>query len=92
METILLTGSCGFIGSNFVRYLLETDPSVAVVNLDLLTYAGNPANLAGLEGHPRYRFVRATWPTPRRHPGVGCATSAGPCACALPDAGPRCMP
>jgi dTDP-glucose 4,6-dehydratase len=58
METVLVTGGCGFIGSNFVRYLLETDPCVSVVNLDLLTYAGNPRNLAGLEGHHRYRFVR----------------------------------
>jgi dTDP-glucose 4,6-dehydratase len=58
METVLVTGGCGFIGSNFVRYLLETDPNVSVVNLDALTYAGNPANLADLEAHPRYRFVR----------------------------------
>jgi dTDP-glucose 4,6-dehydratase len=58
MQTVLVTGGCGFIGSNFLRYLLETEPGVAVVNLDLLTYAGNPANLADLEGHPRYRFVQ----------------------------------
>ena len=56
---ILVTGGCGFIGSNLVRRLLrETDH--AVVNLDKLTYSGNPANLAGVAGaHPgRYRFVR----------------------------------
>jgi dTDP-glucose 4,6-dehydratase len=58
MLTLLVTGGCGFIGSNFVRYVLETDPEVAVVNFDQLTYAGNLANLAGLAGHPRYRFVR----------------------------------
>jgi dTDP-glucose 4,6-dehydratase len=53
---ILVTGGCGFIGSAFVRMLLaETDASV--VNLDLLTYAGNPRNLADVEGSPRYRFV-----------------------------------
>ena len=58
MHTILVTGGCGFIGSNFVRFLLESEPDVAVVNLDVLSYAGNPANLADLEGHPRYRFLK----------------------------------
>src|SRR5262249_14108779 len=57
MISVLVTGGCGFIGSNFVRYLLETAPNIAVVNLDRLTYAGNLANLRDLEGHPRYRFV-----------------------------------
>src|SRR5262249_13465436 len=56
--TILVTGGCGFIGSNFVRHLLETDPEAHVVNLDKLTYAGNVQNLADLARHPRYRFVR----------------------------------
>jgi len=58
MATLLVTGGCGFIGSNFVRRLLATDDTTAVVNLDALTYAGNLANLAGLEDHPRYRFVK----------------------------------
>ena len=58
MTTLLVTGGCGFIGSNFVRHLLSTDPAVAVVNLDALTYAGNLANLADLAGHPRYTFVK----------------------------------
>jgi len=58
MRPILVTGGCGFIGSNFVRYALDADPAVRVVNFDLLTYAGNPANLADLADHPRYRFVR----------------------------------
>ena len=57
MKSILVTGGCGFIGANFVRFQLETDPDVAVTNLDALTYAGNPDNLAGLEAEPRYRFV-----------------------------------
>jgi dTDP-glucose 4,6-dehydratase len=56
-KPVLITGGCGFIGSNFVRYLLEKDANVSVINLDLLTYAGNAANLAGLESQPRYRFV-----------------------------------
>src|SRR3954466_7755694 len=59
MPTLLVTGGCGFIGSNFVRHLLAADESVSVVNLDALTYAGNTANLRDLAGHPRYRFVRA---------------------------------
>jgi len=58
MPTLLVTGGCGFIGSNFVRYLLETDPSVSIINFDCLTYAGNLENLAGVAQHPRYRFVR----------------------------------
>jgi dTDP-glucose 4,6-dehydratase len=59
MISVLVTGGCGFIGSNFIAYLLEAEPEVAVVNLDALTYAGNLANLAALAGHPRYRFVHA---------------------------------
>ena len=58
MISMLVTGGCGFIGSNFVRFVLEDDPDVAVVNLDCLTSAGNLANLADLAGHPRYRFVK----------------------------------
>src|SRR5262245_66522282 len=58
MPWVMVTGGCGFIGSNFIRYLLETDPAAHVVNFDALTYAGNPANLADLAGHPRYRFAR----------------------------------
>jgi dTDP-glucose 4,6-dehydratase len=54
---ILVTGGCGFIGSNFVRHLLESDPDVRIVNLDLLTYAGNLANLKDIADNPRYRFV-----------------------------------
>src|SRR5262249_1566695 len=59
MHTVLVTGGCGFIGSNFVRYLLEHDAEARVLNLDALTYAGNPNNVADLRSHPRYRFVRA---------------------------------
>ncbi|MHC4598937.1 MAG: dTDP-glucose 4,6-dehydratase, partial [Planctomycetota bacterium] len=58
METWLVTGGCGFIGSNFVLRTLDTRADVALVNLDLLTYAGNPENLKSVEKHPRYRFVR----------------------------------
>ncbi len=54
---ILVAGGAGFIGSNHVRWLLARGED-RVVNLDLLTYAGNLENLAGLESHPRYRFVR----------------------------------
>src|SRR5204862_1131714 len=54
---LLVTGGAGFIGSNFVRHVLTTHPDDTVVNLDKLTYAGNRANLADLEGSPRYTFV-----------------------------------
>ncbi len=55
---VLVTGGSGFIGSNLVRLLLSERPDWKVVNLDKLTYAGNAENLADLDGHPRYRFVR----------------------------------
>jgi dTDP-glucose 4,6-dehydratase len=56
---LLVTGGCGFIGSNFIRQRLTESGSTLqrLVNLDLLTYAGNPANLADLAGDPRYQFV-----------------------------------
>src|SRR5437762_6321228 len=55
---LLVTGGAGFIGSNFIRYVLRTHPDDTVVNLDKLTYAGNPANLADLAGDARYTFVK----------------------------------
>jgi dTDP-glucose 4,6-dehydratase len=55
---LLVTGGAGFIGSNFIRYVLQTHAEDRVVNLDKLTYAGNPANLADLAGDPRYSFVK----------------------------------
>jgi len=54
----LVTGGLGFIGSNFVRLVLRERPGVEVVNLDAMTYAGNPANLADVDGDARYRFVK----------------------------------
>jgi dTDP-glucose 4,6-dehydratase len=56
-DSILVTGGAGFIGSNFVLSWLAGE-SASVVNLDLLTYAGNPASLASVDGDPRYRLVR----------------------------------
>jgi dTDP-glucose 4,6-dehydratase len=60
MSGILVTGGCGFIGSNFVRLLLRQRPGVRVINLDALTYAGNPENLADVEGDSRYRFIHGS--------------------------------
>jgi dTDP-glucose 4,6-dehydratase len=54
---ILITGGAGFIGSNFVRYVLENHSADRVVNLDKLTYAGNLENLKDIEADPRYEFV-----------------------------------
>ena len=56
-DTILVTGGAGFIGSNFVLSWMMASSS-ALVNLDLLTYAGNAANLASIEADPQYTFVR----------------------------------
>src|SRR5512143_3976968 len=55
---ILVTGGCGFIGSNFIRHLLHTYPDYSVINVDKLTYAGNLENLADLSKSPRYHFIR----------------------------------
>jgi len=57
-KTLLVTGGSGFIGSNFIRYMLSHYPNCSVINLDKLTYAGNPDNLKDIEQDPRYRFVR----------------------------------
>src|SRR5574337_753416 len=57
---ILVTGGAGFIGSNFIRHLLATEPSCRVVNLDKLTYAGNLENLADVERDPRYRVGKGS--------------------------------
>jgi dTDP-glucose 4,6-dehydratase len=54
---VLVTGGCGFIGSNLVRYLLNVSDDIRVTNLDALTYAGNPASLADVADDPRYTFV-----------------------------------
>ena len=54
---ILVTGGAGFIGSNFIRYLLQHHSDWQIVNLDKLTYAGNLENLADLKDDPRYTFV-----------------------------------
>jgi dTDP-glucose 4,6-dehydratase len=58
MRRLLVTGGAGFIGSNFIRYWLGRHPGDRVVNLDLLTYAGNLENLADVESLPDYRFVQ----------------------------------
>ncbi len=53
---ILVTGGCGFIGSNLVRHILETRPEIEITNVDLLTYAGDRSHLAEFENLPRYSF------------------------------------
>lgn len=57
-RVMLVTGGAGFIGCNFVRYMLATDPDVQIINLDLLTYAGSLDNLKDLPDESRYTFVQ----------------------------------
>ncbi len=56
--SLLVTGGAGFIGSNFINHFMAGNPGCRVVNLDLLTYAGNLKNLTAVEGNPQYRFVK----------------------------------
>lgn len=58
MKNILLTGGSGFIGSNFIQYILTTTSDAKVINLDNLTYAGNPENLKEFEKDARYSFIK----------------------------------
>jgi len=55
---ILVTGGAGFIGSNFVRYVLSQHPEYKIINLDKLTYAGNLDNLSDMEENPNYEFIK----------------------------------
>ncbi|MDQ0115239.1 dTDP-glucose 4,6-dehydratase [Paenibacillus harenae] len=56
---LLVTGGAGFIGSNFVLYMIREHPNYEIINVDALTYAGNLENLRNVEGHPNYHFVKA---------------------------------
>jgi dTDP-glucose 4,6-dehydratase len=58
MQHILVSGGCGFIGSNFIRHELTQYPELSITNLDCLTYAGNLENLSDVEHNPRYTFRR----------------------------------
>src|SRR6266571_199062 len=57
-SAILVTGGAGFIGANFINHFMPANPDCRVINLDILTYAGNLENLKGVEQNPLYRFVR----------------------------------
>ncbi|HML05045.1 MAG TPA: GDP-mannose 4,6-dehydratase, partial [Methanobacterium sp.] len=58
MMKMIITGGAGFIGSNFIRYMLDKYPDYDIVNLDALTYCGNLENLAGIEENPNYTFIK----------------------------------
>lgn len=56
---LVVTGGCGFIGSNFIRQVLSARPDWRITNVDKLTYAGNPASLTDVSGNPNYKFFKA---------------------------------
>jgi dTDP-glucose 4,6-dehydratase len=58
MVKVLVTGGAGFIGSNFIRYMLQKHPDYEIINLDALTYCGNLENLSGIEDNPNYTFIK----------------------------------
>ena len=55
---LLITGGAGFIGSNFILHMMNSHPEVEIINLDILTYAGNLNNLKSVEKNPRYTFIK----------------------------------
>ncbi|MEH7046719.1 GDP-mannose 4,6-dehydratase, partial [Bacillus thuringiensis] len=55
---LLITGGAGFIGSNFIRYILKKYPQYQIVNVDLLTYAGNLSNLKEISSNQNYKFIK----------------------------------
>ena len=55
---VVVTGGCGFIGSNFIRHVLEARPAWHIANVDALTYAGNLGNVADIAKSPRYQFIK----------------------------------
>ncbi|WP_121614683.1 dTDP-glucose 4,6-dehydratase [Virgibacillus halodenitrificans] len=57
-KALLITGGAGFIGSNFVAYMIDKYPDYQIINIDKLTYAGNLENLSGLENYPNYEFIQ----------------------------------
>ena len=57
-KQILVTGGCGFIGANFIRFIYRQRPDWKIINLDCLAYSGNPENLADIDSDPRYQFVK----------------------------------
>lgn len=58
MKTVLVTGGAGFIGSNFVKLMLEKRPEYKIINIDALTYAGNLENLKDIDNNPNYEFIK----------------------------------
>jgi dTDP-D-glucose 4,6-dehydratase len=64
-KKILVTGGCGFIGSNFIRHMLSKYNDYHIVNLDKLTYAGNPDNLKDISKNKRYKFIKGDIADPK---------------------------
>jgi dTDP-glucose 4,6-dehydratase len=63
---LLVTGGCGFIGSNFIRYWLKKYPKDKIINLDKLTYAGHLSSTQDFAKNKNYKFIKGTFVTQRR--------------------------
>ena len=100
MKNIMVTGGAGFIGSNFVRYMLEKHPEISILVYDKLTYAGNLDNLLEWTMIPRYHFVQGDicdagqWPGAKRTRSTQSSTSpprrtsTAPSWTLMPSSGP----
>ncbi len=73
MKTYLVTGGAGFIGSNFILYMLRKYPDIKIINVDALTYAGNLENLRDVEQNPNYSFVQCDICDKAAIEGIFCA-------------------
>ncbi|MEZ5162218.1 MAG: GDP-mannose 4,6-dehydratase [Fimbriimonadaceae bacterium] len=81
---LLVTGGAGFIGSNFLNRFVSQNPEIQFLNLDALTYAGNPQNLVALNNLPNYQFYQCDLRDAERTHARSCRSSSPPISSTLP--------